>query len=60
MPGADDAVGLSDKGHTVRKLSAMIVQCVGHNGNAEMEVTSEPGSCVAVTITFKQNDAGVV
>lgn len=56
---ADDGVGLSDKADWPRrgKLSAMIVQSVRHNANAEIDVTSEPGSGMAVTITFKRKDA---
>lgn len=56
---ADDGVGLSDKADWPRrgKLSAMIVQSVRHNARADIDVVSEPGSGMAVTITFKRKDA---
>ncbi len=56
---ADDGVGLSDKADWPRrrKLSAMIVQSVRHNAHADIDVVSEPGSGMAVTITFKRRDA---
>lgn len=56
---ADDGIGLADKADWPRrgKLSAMIVQSVRHNAHAEIDVVSEPGSGMAVTITFKRKDA---
>lgn len=56
---ADDGVGLSDKADWPRrgKLSAMIVQSVRHNANAEIDVQSEPGEGMAVTIIFKRENA---
>lgn len=56
---ADDGVGLSDKADWPRrgKFSAMIVQSVRHNAHADIDVVSEPGSGMAVTITFKRKDA---
>jgi two-component sensor histidine kinase len=56
---ADDGVGLSDKAAWPRrgKLSAMIAQSVRHNAKAEIDVQSEPGQGMAVTIIFKRADA---
>ncbi|MNL76679.1 hypothetical protein D3C87_2026850 [compost metagenome] len=56
---ADDGVGLSEKADWPRrgKLSAMIVQSVRHNAKAEIDVQSEPGSGMAVTIIFKRANA---
>ncbi|WP_105432469.1 sensor histidine kinase [Neorhizobium sp. T6_25] len=56
---ADDGVGLSNKADWPRrgKLSAMIVQSVKHNANAEIEVESGPGKGMAVTIAFRRRDA---
>jgi two-component sensor histidine kinase len=56
---ADDGVGLSNKADWPRrgKLSAMIVQSVKHNANAEIEVESELGKGMAVTIAFRRRDA---
>ncbi|NEI74445.1 PAS domain S-box protein [Rhizobium lusitanum] len=56
---ADDGVGLSDKTDWPQrgKLSAMIVQSVRHNAKAEIDVSSQPGQGMAVTITFKRGDA---
>lgn len=56
---ADDGVGLSDKADWPRrgKLSAMIVQSVRHNAQADIDVVSEPGSGMAVTIAFKRDNA---
>jgi PAS domain S-box-containing protein len=53
---ADDGVGLSKKSDWPRrgKLSAMIVQSVRHNARAEVDVQSEPGEGMAVTIIFKR------
>lgn len=59
---ADDGVGLADKADWPRrgKLSAMIVQSVKHNANAEIEVESGPGKGMAVTIAFRRRDAAEV
>lgn len=56
---ADDGVGLTDKGDWPRrgKLSAMIVQSVRHNAKAEIDVQSEEGEGMAVTIIFKRAHA---
>lgn len=56
---ADDGVGLSDKADWPRrgKLSAMIVQSVRHNAKAEIDVQTDPGMGMAVTIIFKRADA---
>jgi PAS domain S-box-containing protein len=56
---ADDGVGLSEKSDWPRrgKLSAMIVQSVRQNAKAEIDVVSEPGSGLAVTITFRRKNA---
>ncbi|MGK6316986.1 sensor histidine kinase [Neorhizobium sp. DT-125] len=56
---ADDGVGLSDKADWPRrgKLSAMIVQSVKQNAKAEIEVESEPGKGMAVTIAFGRRNA---
>ena len=53
---ADDGVGLSDKADWPRrgKLSAMIVQSVRQNAKAEIDVQSEPGHGMAVTIIFRR------
>ncbi|MDQ1194736.1 PAS domain S-box-containing protein [Rhizobium sp. SORGH_AS 787] len=55
---ADDGIGLTDKTDWPRrgKLSAMIVQSVRHNAKADIDVASEPGSGMAVTITFKRKN----
>ncbi|AXV17767.1 histidine kinase (plasmid) [Neorhizobium sp. SOG26] len=56
---ADDGVGLADKADWPRrgKLSAMIVQSVRHNAKAEIDVQSDRGKGMAVTIAFKRADA---
>jgi PAS domain S-box-containing protein len=56
---ADDGVGLSDNADWPRrgKLSAMIVQSVKQNAKAEIEVESEPGKGMAVTIAFGRRNA---
>lgn len=56
---SDDGVGLSNNADWPRrgKLSAMIVQSVKQNAHADIDVVSEPGSGVAVTITFKRENA---
>lgn len=56
---ADDGVGLTDKGDWPRrgKLSAMIVQSVRQNAKAEIDVQSELGEGMAVTIVFKRTNA---
>lgn len=56
---ADDGIGLADKADWPRhgKLSAMIVQSVKQNAQAEIEVESAPNEGMAVTITFKQKVA---
>ncbi|WP_105383541.1 sensor histidine kinase [Neorhizobium alkalisoli] len=56
---ADDGVGLSDKADWPRrgKLSAMIVQSVKQNAGAEIEVETDPGKGMAVTIAFWRRNA---
>lgn len=56
---ADDGVGLADTSDWPRrgKLSAMIVQSVRHNAKADIDVVSKRGSGMAVTITFKRENA---
>ncbi|KQQ49404.1 MULTISPECIES: histidine kinase dimerization/phosphoacceptor domain -containing protein [Rhizobium/Agrobacterium group] len=55
----DDGIGLAEASDWPRrgKLSAMIVESVKRNANAEITVESEPGKGMTVTISFKRSDA---
>lgn len=57
---SDDGVGLAETMNWPPrgKLSAMIVQSVRHNAQAEVDVWSEPGKGMAVTIAFARRNAG--
>ncbi len=56
---ADDGVGLAEGAIWPKagKLSAMIVKSLQQNAKADIEVTSEPGKGVQVTIIFARADA---
>ncbi len=56
---ADDGVGLAAETQWPKpgKLSAMIVQSLRHNANAQLEVESAPGEGMRVTIFFARADA---
>jgi PAS domain S-box-containing protein len=55
----DDGVGLAEEATwpKVGKLGAMIVQSLRQNAKADIEVQSEPGKGVKVTIIFDRADA---
>lgn len=55
----DDGIGLTNASDWPKrgKLSAMIVESVKRNANAEITVVSEPGKGMSVTISFKRSDA---
>lgn len=56
---ADDGIGLSAVTDWPRrgKLSALIVQSLKQNAKADLEVVSEPGRGMCVTIRFARKDA---